>query len=166
MTVGPKIRLAAIIAVALAVIACGCKKNFPAQPMPTSNEVAGWEKTGETRTYTAATLSNYIDGGAEQYLKAGFKSTSTSDYKFQGKIEAVADVYEMADASAARKIFEADPAGDAKAVHLGDAARSYSQSVIFYKGSFLVRIAAYQETPETPQALQQLGQGIEKRLSN
>jgi hypothetical protein len=161
MTVGPKIRLAAIIAVALAVIACGCKKNFPAQPMPTSNEVAGWEKTGETRTYTAATLSNYIDGGAEQYLKAGFKSASTSDYKFQGKIEAVADVYEMADASAARKIFEADPA-----VHLGDAARSYSQSVIFYKGSFLVRIVAYQETPETPQALQQLGQGIEKRLSN
>ena len=133
--------------------------------MPASNEVAGWEKTGETRTYTAATLSDYIDGGAEQYLKAGFKSVSTSDYKFQGKIEAVADVYVMADADAARTIFEADPAGNAKAVPLGDAARAYSQSVIFRQGPFLVRIVAYQETPETPQALQQLGQGIEKRLS-
>jgi hypothetical protein len=165
MTVRSRIRLAAIIAVALAVIACGCKKDSPVQPMPASNEVAGWEKSGETRTYTAATLSNYIDGGAEQYLKAGFKSVSTSDYKFHGKIEAVADVYEMADASAARKIFEADPAGDAKTVQLGDAARAHSQSVVFYKGPFLVRIIAYQETPETSQALQQLGQGIEKRLS-
>jgi hypothetical protein len=165
MTVGSRIRLAAIVAVGLAMIACSCKKQSPAQPLPVSNEVAGWEKTGETQTYTAQTLSNYIDGGAEQYLKAGFKSVSTSEYKFHGKIEAVADVYVMADASAARKIFEADPAGNAKAVQLGDAARAYNQSVVFYKGPFLVRLVAYQETPETSQALQQLGQGIEKRLS-
>jgi len=165
MTLGTRLRLAVLMAVVLVVVACGCKKGSPTQPLPASNEVAGWEKTGETRTYTAANLSNYIDGGAEQYLKAGFKNASTSDYKFQGKIEAVADVYEMTDASAARKIFEADPAGDARTVPIGDAARASSQSVVFYKGRFLVRIIAYQETPETPQALQQLGQGIEKRLS-
>jgi hypothetical protein len=161
-----KIRVAALITVALVLItACGCKKQSPVQPLPASNEVAGWEKTGETRTYTAATLSDYIDGGADQYLKAGFKNVSTSDYKFEGKIEAVADVYVMANADAARTIFEADPSGSAKTVPLGDAARASSQSVVFRRGPFLVRIVAYQETPETPQALQQLGQGIEKRLS-
>jgi hypothetical protein len=159
------IRLVAIVAVALVVIASGCKKQSAVEPMPASNEAAGWEKTGETQTYTAATLSNYIDGGAEQYLKAGFKGASTSDYKFQGRIEAVADVYLMTNANAARTIFETGPAGDAKAVQLGDAARTYSQSLIFRKGPFLVRIVAYQETPETPQALLQLGKGIEKRLS-
>ncbi len=166
MTNCARIRAAAVVTVALALLAaCGCKKQSPAQPLPASNEVAGWEKTGETRSYTAANLSDYIDGGAEQYLNAGFKSVSTSDYKFQGKIEAVADVYTMANANATRTIFEADPAGNAKALPLGDAARAFSQSIIFRQGPFLVRIVAYQETPDTPQALQQLGQGIEKRLS-
>lgn len=165
MTVGRRIRVAAILAVAVAVIACGCKKQSLAEALPASNAVAGWEKTGETKTYTAATLSNYIDGGAEQYLKAGFKSVLTSDYKFQGKIEAVADVYVMANDGAARTIFEADPAGNAKMIQLGDAARAYSQSLTFRQGPYLVRIVAYEDTPETSQALQQLGQGIEKRLS-
>jgi hypothetical protein len=134
--------------------------------LPASNELSGWEKTSETRSFTPATLSDYIDGGAEQYLKAGFKGVSTSDYKFQGKIEAVADLYVMADANAARTIFEADPDGNAKIIPLGDAARVFTQSVIFRQGPFLVRIVAYQEAPETPQALIQLAQGIEKKLSN
>jgi len=72
----------------------------------------------------------------------------------------------MADANAARTIFEADPDGNAKIIPLGDAARVFTQSVIFRQGPFLVRIVAYQEAPETPQALIQLAQGIEKKLSN
>jgi hypothetical protein len=148
------------------LIAGGCKKQSSTiQPLPASNEVAGWEKTGETRSYTAANLSDYIDGGADQYLKAGFKSAFTSDYKFQGKVEAVADVYVMSDTNAAKTIFEADPAGNAKIISLGDAARSFGQSLVFRKGQYLVRIVAYQETPETQQALTQLAQSIEKRLS-
>jgi hypothetical protein len=160
------LRAAALIAVAAALlIATGCKKQGSAvQPLPATNEVAGWEKTGDTRTFTPTTLSDYIDGGAEQYLKAGFKSASTSDYKFQGKIEAVTDVYVMSNAGAAKTVFEADPAGNAKIVSIGDAARAFSQSVVFRKGPYLVRITAYQDAPEAQQALTQLAQGVEKRL--
>jgi hypothetical protein len=166
MMMRTRLRVAALVAMAAALLfVAGCKKQGAATPLPASNEVAGWEKTGETRTYTPATLSDYIDGGAEQYLKAGFKNASTSDYKFQNKIEAVADVYLMSDANGAKTIFEADPAGNAKVIPLGDAARAFSQSVVFRKGPYLVRIVGYQETPDAPQALIQLGQGIEKKLS-
>jgi len=144
---------------------CGCKKGSAALTLPASNEVAGWEKAGETRTYTAANLSDYIDGGAEQYLKAGFKSLSTADYKYQGKIDAVTDVYTMADENAARAIFEADPAGDAKIIALGSAARVFHQSVIFRHGPYLVRVVAYQDTAQTGAALTALAQGVEKRLT-
>jgi hypothetical protein len=162
-----RLRAAVTAAVVSAVlIAAGCRKQeATGQPLPASNQVAGWEKTGETRTYTAATLSDYIDGGAEQYLKAGFTSVSTSDYKFQGRIEAVADVYVMSNAAAAKTIYEADPAGNAKTIALGDAARAFSQSLVFREGPNLVRIVAYQETPDTQPALAELAQGIEKRLS-
>ncbi len=150
--------------VALLMVA-GCKKPAENQPLPASNEVAGWEKSGETRTFTPANLSDYIDGGAEQYLKAGFKGASTSDYKFQNKIEAVADVYRMSDANAAKAIYDADPAGNAAAVSLGDAARGFSQSVVFRKGPYLVRIVAYQDSPDAQRALVDLGHGVEKRIS-
>jgi hypothetical protein len=49
-------------------------------------------------------------------------------------------------------------------VPLGDAGRSYGQSLTFRKGPFFVRLTAYQNTPETERALVSLGQAIERRL--
>jgi hypothetical protein len=40
-----------------------------------------------------------------------------------------------------------------------------SQSLVFRKGTFLVRIVAFEELAETQQALLQLGRGIELRLA-
>lgn len=167
MMMRTKLRVAMLIAMTAALlIVTGCKKQASAvQTLPASSEVAGWEKASETKTYSPTTLSDYIDGGAEQYLKAGFVSASTSDYKFQGKIEAVADVYVMTNANAAKTVFEADPAGNSKTIPVGDAARAFSQSVVFRKGPYLVRITGYQDSPETQQALTQLAQGIDKKLS-
>jgi hypothetical protein len=49
-------------------------------------------------------------------------------------------------------------------VALGDAGRSYGQSLTFHRGAFFVRLVAYQDTPQTEQALVGLGQGVEGRL--
>jgi len=90
---------------------------------------------------------------------------STADYKFQNQVEATADIYAMGNAEGAEKILESEPAVDAKPIQLGDAARLSSQSLIFRKGAYLVRIVAFEESTETPQALLQLGRGIELRLA-
>ena len=45
---------------------------------------------------------------------AGVVSTSTSDYKYQGQMEAVVDMYTMGDAAGARKILETGQTKDAK----------------------------------------------------
>ena len=161
-------RTVLLIAVGMAVLgAINCKRESPtnAGPFPASNEVAGWVKTGETRTFTAADLWKYIDGDAERYLKAAVQSVSTNDYKFQNKVDAVVDIYTMGNAEGAEKIFSTEPAGDGKPIQLGDGARLHSQSLVFRKGAFLVRIVAYEESVETPQALLLLGQGIELRLA-
>ena len=112
----------------------GCKKKL-ADPFPASGAVAGWDKGDKTQTYDAANLYEYIDGGAEQYISAGVVGVSTSDYKFQGSLEATVDVYTMKSADGAKTIFDADPpTSDSKSVPLGDAARLYGQSVVFRKG--------------------------------
>ena len=70
--------------------ATGCKKS-KVDPFPPSDTVSGWQKTSDTRIFAAKDLWQYIDGDAEQYISAGVVTTSTSDYKYQGQLEAVVD---------------------------------------------------------------------------
>jgi hypothetical protein len=154
--------VAALVIVA-AVASTGCKKKV-SNPFPASGAIAGWEKTSETRTFAASKLSDYIDGDAEQYLSAGVVTTSTSDYKFQGQLEATVDVHTMKDAGGAQKILETGVTSDAKKIAVGDECVQYAQSIAFRKGVYLVRIVAYQSTPDTPQTLLALAHGVEAKL--
>jgi hypothetical protein len=156
----------AVVAIALVATAAGtgCKKHKNVDAFPASDTVAGWQKSSETRVFDAKNLWQYIDGEAEVYIAAGVVTTSTSDYKYQGKLEAVVDVYTMSDAVGARKILETGQTNEAKTLQLGDAGLVYAQSVIFRKGPYLVRIVAYDATPETSQALLALAYGVEAKL--
>lgn len=141
----------------------GCKKKN-ANPFPASGAVAGWEKSSETRTFEPKDLWQYIDGDSEQYIQAGVVSTSTSDYKFNSKLEAVVDVYTMGGPDGAQTILERGQTKDATTVNIGDQALQYAQSVTFRKGPYLVRIVAYQSAADTPQALVALAHGVEANL--
>lgn len=155
----------AAVAVAIVTIAAGagCKKKA-INPFPASGAVAGWEKTGDTRTFVAKDLWQYIDGDSEQYIAAGVVTTSTADYKYKGQLEAVVDIHTMRDPEGARKILETGLTRDAKTIQVGDECVQYAQSVIFRKGPNLVRIVAYESTPDTPQALLALAHGVEANL--
>jgi hypothetical protein len=150
------------LVVLAAVAGTGCKKKA-SDAFPATGAVAGWEKTSETRVFAAKDLYQYIDGDAEQYISAGVVSTSTSDYKYQGQLEATVDVHTMASADGARKILETGTK-DAKPIQLGDAGVAYAQSIIFRKGTLLVRIVAFESTPDTQQALLALARGVEAKL--
>jgi len=154
--------IAAIVIVAVAA-STGCKTKG-ADPFPASNAVAGWDKSSDTRVFAAKDLWKYIDGDADQYISAGVVSTSTSDYKYRGQLEATVDVYTMGDAAGAHKILETGQTNDAKSVPLGDAGTAYAQSIVFSKGTSLVRIVAYESTPDAPQALLALAHGVEAKL--
>lgn len=164
----PSFRGMAIIALLVGLVTIGgCMRKQAAgnaSPFPESHQVPDWAKTGETRTFAAADLWQYIDGDVEKYKQAGVLSASTANYKFQDKIEAVVDVYTMSNPEGARIVFESNPAGDATAAPVGDAARLYSQSLTFRRGRYFVRIVAYQGAPQLQRALVELGHGIEQRL--
>ena len=156
--------LAFVLLALLPVLAMsGCKKKNT-NLFPASGAVAGWEKSSETRTFEPKDLWQYIDGDSEQYIQAGVVSTSTSDYKFNGKLEAVVDVYTMGGPDGAQTILERGQTKDATTVSIGDQALQYAQSVTFRKGPYLVRIVAYQSAADTPQALVALAHGVEANL--
>lgn len=153
----------ALIAVILLVAISGCKKKA-ADPFPASGAATGWEKTSQTRTFEPKDLWQYIDGDSEQYIQAGVVLTSTSDYKYQGQLEAVVDVYTMGGPDGAKTILERGQTKDAQTVKLGDQGLQYAQSVTFRKGPYLVRIVAYQSSSTTPQALMSLAHQVETNL--
>ena len=141
----------------------GCKKKN-ANAFPPSGAVAGWEKSSETRIFEPKDLWQYIDGDSEQFIQAGVASTATSDYKYQGQLEAVVDVYTMGGPEGAQTILERGQTKDAQSVRVGDEGLQYAQSVSFRKGRYLVRIVAYQSSASTPQALMALAHGVEANL--
>ena len=153
----------AAVALVAAALGTGCKKD-KVNPFPASGSVSNWEKSSDTRTFAAKDLWQYIDGDAEQYISAGVISTATSDYKFKGQLEAVVDVYTMGNSAGAEKILDTGQTKDAKNVQLGDAGLAYEQSVTFRKGPYLVRIVAYESSPDGPQALLALAHGVEAKL--
>lgn len=142
----------------------GCKKTAKTDPFPLSGQVADWQKTSDTRIFAAKDLWQYIDGDAEQYLKAGVVSAATSDYKYRNQVEAVVDVYTMGDAAGAHTILAGEHATSNESVSVGDETIALQQSVTFRKGPYLVRIVAYELTPETEQALLALARGVEAKL--
>ena len=141
----------------------GCKKKI-ATPFPASGAIAGWDKSSETRIFEPKDLWQYIDGNSEQYIQAGVVSTSTSDYKYKGQLEAVVDIYTMSGPNGAQTILEHGQTKDANTVNIGDQGLMYAQSVTFRKGVHLVRIVAYQSSTETAPALVALAHGIEANL--
>lgn len=156
------IAVAALLVLAVAT-GTGCKKA-QYDPFPPSGAIANWQKTGETRVYAAKDLWQYIDGDAEQYIKAGVVSAATSGYTYASRIDAVVDVYTMSGPVGAHTILLRDVSPKAKAAQLGDEGIAFDQSVTFRKGAHLVRIVAYQSAPDTSKALLALAHGIEARL--
>jgi len=155
---------AAVIAAVILAQACGSKPvSGPATFFPETNEVPGWSK-GETRTFEADKLWEYIDGDANRYLEAGVLRTLAADYRYRAKVEAVADVHVMKTPEGARNILDAESSAGSQPTQIGDAARLFQSSLVFRKGPYLVRLTAYQEAPEVGKALVELGRGIEKRL--
>jgi ferredoxin len=137
----------------------------PLSWFPESGDVPGWTKVGETRSFEAVDLWKYVDGDAERYLRAGVRRTLTANYRFADTVEAVADIHLMEAPRGAAAIFEAESPTGSRPVAVGDAGRSYGQSLTFDRGAFFVRLVAYQDTPQTERALLSLAQGIEARLA-
>jgi hypothetical protein len=131
---------------------------------PDTGEAAGWERSGEPRTFTADNLWQFIDGDAERYTQAGVEQTIAVDYRFSGQAEAQVEIHVMKTAGGAAKVFDSHHSEGSRAVELGDAARLYQGSLLFRWGRYFVRIVAYSGGPEMGDALVALGRAILRRL--
>jgi hypothetical protein len=157
----------AALVITLGSLTLGCKVKSgaaPASAFPESGEIAGWARSCAVRTFDAKNLWQYIDGDAERYIQASMAQVVTVDYRYRDKVDAVADIYVMSAPAGVQKILSSESAMGSHSIQLGDEGRIYQSSLIFGKGSCLVRVTADEDLPEASRGLVDLARGIESRL--
>ena len=126
----------------------------------------GWTRVGEVEKYDAENLWKHINGAAEKYTRRGFKRLGSSKFNHRGGPDALADIYDMGSAAAAKEIFElSSPAAD-QLIDLGDGGHLSSSSLEFYKGAYFVRIVALGKSESTGAALTVLGRAFLARIES
>src|SRR5208283_3605572 len=68
------------VTVILTGLLLGCRSKAPSAPVDffsDSISAPGWVKSGDTRTFAASHLWEYIDGDADKYIQAGVVKTLT-----------------------------------------------------------------------------------------
>jgi hypothetical protein len=156
------------LAITLALLyLASCTPTKPPQtgePFPRTGEVTDWAKSSDTRTFAADKLWEYVDGDAERYVQAGVVRSLTSDYKFKNRVDAVLDVHVMNSPEGAAKLLAAESSKGSKPATIGEESRLFPASLVFRKGAYVVRVVAYEESPEIGDALLELGKAVEKKL--
>ncbi|HTQ56954.1 MAG TPA: DUF6599 family protein [Bryobacteraceae bacterium] len=129
-------------------------------------EVPGWIKTGATRTFAAADLWQYMDGGADRYERAGVLRTYVAAFRNRDGLDVNVEVHAFRTPAGPKAILDAEPALGSRTVELGDAARLYAASLVFCKKRYLVRLVCYQAGAKEPPALTALGRAVDERLGD
>lgn len=154
-----------VVAAAAGLAACGCGGGPEArapevagsaeaawpreQPLPEAAP-GGWEAAGPAREYTPETLFEHIDGGAEFYLRYGFRRGLVREY--EGEVgTAVAELYEMGSTADAYGAFHWELPRDRPA--LGAAAAWEGGVVKVWVDRYLLRVSAGREEEGTRAAI-------------
>ena len=159
----PRIACSAPAAVVfVSLLAMGVTGNAMAQ---TLNDIArqlpeavgGFKRAAPPAQHTPATLSDYIDGGAELYLSYNFKGALSQKYK-AGQDEIAVDVFDMGTSFDAFGVFA--HSRETTGIDVGQGSEYAAGLLTFWKDRFYVSILAYPETPAKKELVFTLGRAI------
>ena len=106
-------------------------------------EVAGWKQSGQVETYSPGNLFEYIDGGADIYLKYDFEELKVAEYANDKKAQVTVEIYRHKTPTHAFGIYSQERLSNAN--FLGIGAQGYNEKDIlnFLAGPYYVKISAF-----------------------
>ena len=88
-------------------------------------ELAGWQQSGAPQIYSRANLYDYIDGGADLYLKYDFQELKVAEYLNDQKASVIIEVYRHKNPLQAFGIYSQERLSNANYLAIG--AQGYSE---------------------------------------
>jgi hypothetical protein len=116
-------------------------------------EMAGWKQSGEIQTFSRANLYDYINGGADLFLKYDFQELKVVDYDNDQKASVTIEVYHHRSPIHAFGIYSQERLGSANYLEVG--AQGYSEKGVlnFLAADCYVKMSSVDVGPEEREVL-------------
>jgi len=132
--------------------------------LPLESDLEGWTLDGEPQTAEGMALFELINGGAEEYVKQGFRRAILATYRNHEGKRINVDIYEMLSQESARNIYRKKAGGGGTKVPLGDEGAMEEYYLNFRKGAYQVTLSGYDTRKETLDWLLQVGRLVAERI--
>ncbi|MDH4158049.1 MAG: hypothetical protein OEW00_12325 [candidate division Zixibacteria bacterium] len=155
-----------VVAAGLILLVAGCTSEKKSEDvvaaatlLPEKVASAGLERSSEPVVFEGQALYEHINGGAEIYHLYDFVEVAATYYQ-RDETEIAADIYRFADADNAYGLYSTLRPDEPLTVNLGVEGFASPSSLDFVKGSFVVRLVAYDESAESAAAIDGLGKAL------
>ena len=132
--------------------------------LPLESDLEGWTLDGEPQTAEGMALFELINGGAEEYVKQGFRRAILATYRNHEGKRINVDIYEMLSSESAKRIFRKKAGDKGTKVPVGDEAALEDYYLNFRKGPYQVTLSGYDTQKETLEGILLMGRLVAERL--
>jgi hypothetical protein len=132
--------------------------------LPLEQDLKGWKLDGEPQTAEGMALFELINGGAEEYIKQGFRRALLATYTNSEGKRINLEVYEMLSPESAKRIHRKKAGDRGATVPVGEEAAMEDYYLNFRKGSFQVTLSGYDTRKETLEWLLLMGRLVDERI--
>jgi hypothetical protein len=132
--------------------------------LPLEKDLKGWTLDGEPQTAEGMALFELINGGAEEYVKEGFRQAVIATYMNKEGKRINLDLYEMLSPDSARSIYRKKTGDRGTKVSVGDEAAMEDYYLNFRKGPYQVTLSGYDTQKETLEAILLMGRLVAERI--
>ncbi|MBI5477373.1 MAG: hypothetical protein HY906_00875 [Deltaproteobacteria bacterium] len=145
-------RLPLALVVAIGLVGCGRGSSGGAPAAPAAGHLAkqripaGWTEQSRD-AYDEKTIFDYIDGGADRYLKQGFRRLHAARYASAAADEVTVDLYDLGQPENAAAIYAATPVPKPRPVTACDEALGHDYGLKLRRGRVYGEITASRADP-------------------
>jgi hypothetical protein len=133
--------------------------------MPLDSDLKEWKLDGDPQTAEGIGLFELINGGAEEYIKEGFRRAVMATYRNNGGKRINLDIYEMLSPESAKRIYRKKAGDKGEAVSVGEEAAMEEYYLNFRKGAYQVTLSGYDTQRETLELLLRMARLVAERIS-
>jgi len=120
---------------------------------------SGWTEASRN-TYTKGNLYDYINGGAERYLRHGFEKLYAARYTNGAADELTLDLYDMGTPENAKAVFQGTRLPSPSPLPLCHAALGHEYGLIFQRGRVYGEISLSKADPRLREAAQAFARAV------
>jgi hypothetical protein len=126
-------------------------------------EISGWRPAEPDGLYSADTLFDLIDGGAEVYRALNVKKVISRRYEKTGAPEIIADIFDMGSSNDAFGAYHHDMR-EGEDGGVGVESEFLETSLYFWKDRYFISLIALDESEEVPLVVKKLAKAIDAAI--